>query len=656
MHKALHELSDAELKARIQQQESRMSTRPAPQSAACSTVQQEAAKLLRVGAITRKEFQELVGSDDQFREVAMSTCTCKACGLVLPMEELISHSCPLPESMDNVKENEAAAVAAFDDIMQPSPVPIHGGTHKRYKCIGVLGRGSFGVVYKAADRWTGQLVAIKKIAGALASRTDAKFLLRELSILKQCDHPAIVGLLNILQPTDSYHLVRDVSLVFPYYEMNLAQLIESATSRSDWSLLHVKYLLYQMVCGVDYLHSAGILHRDLKPSNMLVNLRCELKVCDFGLSRVDPRRSRAQTNTEDQTQQMPQRRNINPLTGHVVTRWYRAPELILMMPEYNTPIDIWSIGCILGELLQTLQPGRAVQPLFPGSASAMSDRVSDEFECWEDRQEQLLCKELGKSGYQLTKIFDVIGTPSSVEIDRFSATFAGKVNAAQHNVSAPAAGGAAQGGEAHGSAEANMVGGHAGKGQQVVANAGRPPRVRGLMCTNKSSQKQLQQHEQHAAAQRRQQEQRSRVKKAQKTQLTARGRAAERVHQTLSNMQPRPPRNLEEMFPAASSDMLYLLQSMLEFNPADRMDAKHVIASPCLQSIQDSWIVNNGYSLADVASREMNFDFEYQRNANLKELVFTEMQSYSSPDGDANPVQFAASSVELKPREGATSL
>lgn len=138
------------------------------------------------------------------------------------------------------------------------------------------------------------MVAIKKIPDALKTRTDAKLLLRELSILKQCDHPVIISILNILQPdhdADAYalhamHCMRDVSIVFPYYEMNLAQLIESAPSRSEWSCLHVKFLVYQMLCGIRYLHSAGILHRDLKPSNMLVDLKCNLKICDFGLARV----------------------------------------------------------------------------------------------------------------------------------------------------------------------------------------------------------------------------------------------------------------------------------------------------------------------------------------------------------------------------------
>ena len=102
--------------------------------------------------------------------------------------------------------------------------------------------------------------------------------------------------------------------------------------------------------------------------------------------------------------------------------------------------------------------------------------------------------------------------------------------------------------------------------------------------------------------------------------------------------------------------MLVLLQAMLEFNPHDRMSAKHIIASPSLTSIQDSWIVNNGYSLASVLQRPMNFDYEHQRNVNLKPLIFKEIQGYSS-NGDSH-LRAAGSDeqIELKPREGATSL
>ena len=100
---------------------------------------------------------------------------------------------------------------------------------------------------------------------------------------------------------------------------------------------HIQYFMYQILLGLSYLHSCEIIHRDLKPGNILVNRNCDLKICDLGLAR-----------------------NIsNELTDYVVTRWYRAPELILMYTEYTYTIDIWSLGCIFAELLNG-------KPLFPG--------------------------------------------------------------------------------------------------------------------------------------------------------------------------------------------------------------------------------------------------------------------------------------------------
>ena len=106
---------------------------------------------------------------------------------------------------------------------------------------------------------------------------------------------------------------------------------------SQWNLL--QYFLYQLLRGLKYVHSANVLHRDLKPSNLLLNSNCDLKIGDFGLAR-----------TTSETDFM---------TEYVVTRWYRAPELLLNCSEYTAAIDIWSVGCILGEILTR-------EPLFPG--------------------------------------------------------------------------------------------------------------------------------------------------------------------------------------------------------------------------------------------------------------------------------------------------
>lgn len=129
-------------------------------------------------------------------------------------------------------------------------------------------------------------------------------------------------------------------------EADLHAIIRSGQPLSD---AHFQSFIYQTLCGLKYIHSANVLHRDLKPGNLLVNADCELKICDFGLSRgFDP-----DQNTVQNGQQ-------NFMTEYVATRWYRAPEIMLSHQNYTTAIDLWSVGCILAELL-----GR--RPLFKGS-------------------------------------------------------------------------------------------------------------------------------------------------------------------------------------------------------------------------------------------------------------------------------------------------
>ena len=128
---------------------------------------------------------------------------------------------------------------------------------------------------------------------------------------------------------------------------------------------HIQYFLYQILRGLKYLHSAHVIHRDLKPSNLLVNANCDLKIADFGLARCATQHTPADTSFGQQQQQHDNNNNNNNppdtfLTEYVATRWYRAPEIMLSWSEYSQSIDVWSVGCIFGELL-----GR--RPMFPGT-------------------------------------------------------------------------------------------------------------------------------------------------------------------------------------------------------------------------------------------------------------------------------------------------
>jgi len=139
----------------------------------------------------------------------------------------------------------------------------------------------------------------------------------------------------------------------------------------------LQYFLYQLLRGLKYVHSANVLHRDLKPSNLLMNANCDLKIGDFGLAR---------TTTE-----------TDFMTEYVVTRWYRAPELLLNCSEYTSAIDVWSVGCILGEIMTR-------EPLFPGKDYVHQLRLITEVWFW-----------FGASNYDhvkfLTHVFHFLHVP-----------------------------------------------------------------------------------------------------------------------------------------------------------------------------------------------------------------------------------------------------
>jgi tRNA A-37 threonylcarbamoyl transferase component Bud32 len=212
---------------------------------------------------------------------------------------------------------------------------------KRYSMLRTVGSGAYGVVISARDFVGGNSVAIKMVPKAFHDEIDAKRILREIKLLKHFHHENIISIQDMMPPlARNVEDFRDVYIVTDLMETDLHRIIYS---KQGLSIDHVQDFMYQIIRAVKYIHSANVLHRDLKPSNLLVNSNCDLKVCDFGLAR-------GISSTHDEDLEDDQR-NSPLLTEYVVTRWYRAPEIMLACHEYSKPIDIWSVGCIFAELL-----------------------------------------------------------------------------------------------------------------------------------------------------------------------------------------------------------------------------------------------------------------------------------------------------------------
>ncbi|XP_032394773.1 mitogen-activated protein kinase 10 isoform X5 [Etheostoma spectabile] len=204
---------------------------------------------------------------------------------------------------------------------------------KRYQNLKAIGSGAQGIVCAGYDAVLDRNVAIKKLSRPFQNQTHAKRAYRELVLMKCVNHKNIISLLNVFTPQKSLEEFQDVYLVMELMDANLCQVIQMELDHERMS-----YLLYQMLCGIKHLHSAGIIHRDLKPSNIVVKSDCTLKILDFGLART------AGTSFM--------------MTPYVVTRYYRAPEVILGM-GYKENVDMWSVGCIFGEVIRgtVLFPG-----------------------------------------------------------------------------------------------------------------------------------------------------------------------------------------------------------------------------------------------------------------------------------------------------------
>ncbi|XP_039068968.1 cyclin-dependent kinase G-2-like isoform X2 [Hibiscus syriacus] len=245
-----------------------------------------------------------------------------------------------------------------------------------FERLNKIDEGTYGVVFRAKDKKTGEIVALKKVKMEKEREGFPLTSLREINILLSSHHPSIVDVKEVVVGSS----LDSIFMVMEYMEHDLKALME--TMKQPFSQSEVKCLMLQLLEGVKYLHDNWVLHRDLKTSNLLLNNQGDLKICDFGLARQygSP---------------------LKPYTHLVVTLWYRAPELLLGARQYFTAIDMWSLGCIMAELLSK-------EPLFNGKT---------EFD-------------------QLYKIFRTLGTPNETIWPGFSKLPGVKVNFVNHQLPA----------------------------------------------------------------------------------------------------------------------------------------------------------------------------------------------------------------------------
>ncbi|XP_040545280.1 cyclin-dependent kinase 13 isoform X10 [Gallus gallus] len=223
--------------------------------------------------------------------------------------------------------------------------PRHGETKEKeidwgkrcvdkFDIIGIIGEGTYGQVYKARDKDTGELVALKKVRLDNEKEGFPITAIREIKILRQLNHQSIINMKEIVtDKEDALDFKKDKGafyLVFEYMDHDLMGLLESGLVHFNEN--HIKSFMRQLMEGLAYCHKKNFLHRDIKCSNILLNNRGQIKLADFGLARL--------YNSEES----------RPYTNKVITLWYRPPELLLGEERYTPAIDVWSCGCILGEL------------------------------------------------------------------------------------------------------------------------------------------------------------------------------------------------------------------------------------------------------------------------------------------------------------------
>ncbi|XP_020863055.1 cyclin-dependent kinase-like 5 isoform X2 [Phascolarctos cinereus] len=213
-------------------------------------------------------------------------------------------------------------------------IPNIGNVMNKFEILGVVGEGAYGVVLKCRHKETHEIVAIKKFKDSEENEEVKETTLRELKMLRTLKQE------NIVELKEAFRRRGKLYLVFEYVEKNMLELLEEMPNGVPPE--KVKSYIYQLIKAIHWCHKNDIVHRDIKPENLLISHSDILKLCDFGFAR-----------------NLSEGNNAN-YTEYVATRWYRSPELLLGAP-YGKSVDMWSVGCILGELSDG-------QPLFPGES------------------------------------------------------------------------------------------------------------------------------------------------------------------------------------------------------------------------------------------------------------------------------------------------
>lgn len=206
----------------------------------------------------------------------------------------------------------------------------------RFEIIEEIDEGAFGIVLLAKNKENKEIVAIKKIKEKFKKWEDCMNL-KEISSLRKLKHP------NIIKLKEVFKLENELFLVFEYCEKNLFRYYTENFKQKSKKLpeIKIKKIIYQITKALSYMHKKGFFHRDMKPENLLINSSESIKIADFGLAR--------------------EIRSSPPYTDYVSTRWYRAPEILLKSHNYNSPVDIFALGCIMAELYMQ-------EPLFKGNS------------------------------------------------------------------------------------------------------------------------------------------------------------------------------------------------------------------------------------------------------------------------------------------------